>query len=62
MVMTVLWAELRSVVARSNLARNVGILQQNYFDKLDTWISRRVTFCLHTVCSTVELTGGPRGG
>jgi hypothetical protein len=44
MVMTVLWAELWSVVARCNLAGNVGILEQNYFDKLDTWVSRRVTF------------------
>ncbi len=36
MVMTVLWAELMSVVARCNLAGIVGILQQKYFDKLDT--------------------------
>jgi hypothetical protein len=40
MVMTVLWAELWSVVARCNLAGNIGIQQQNYFDKLDTWVSR----------------------
>ncbi len=46
MVMTVLWAELWSVVARCNLAGNVGNLQQHYFDKLDTWISRGGTFCL----------------
>ncbi len=32
--------------ATSNLAGNVGILHQNYFDKIDTWLSRRVTFCL----------------
>ncbi len=40
MVMTVLWAELWAVVARCNPAGNVGILQQNYFDKLDTWVSQ----------------------
>jgi hypothetical protein len=40
----VLWAELWSVVARCNLAGNVGILQQNYFDKLDTLSKKGGTF------------------
>ncbi len=44
MVMTVLWAELWSVVACCNLAGNVGILQQNYFDKLDTRSKKVGTF------------------
>jgi hypothetical protein len=44
MVMTVLWAELWSVVARCNLAGNVGTLQQNYFDKLDTRSKKGGTF------------------
>ncbi len=52
MVMSVLWAELWSVVARCNLAGNVGILQQNYFDKLDTQNKKGGTFCLLIACST----------
>ncbi len=40
----VVWAELWSVVARCNLAGNVGILQQNYFDKLDTRSKKGGTF------------------
>jgi hypothetical protein len=44
MVMKVLWAKLWSVVARCNLAGNVEILQQNYFDKLDTRSKKGETF------------------
>ncbi len=60
MVMTVLWAELWTVVARCNLAGNVGILQQNYFDKLDTRKKKEGHFgCLHCVFygTTNELEG-----
>jgi hypothetical protein len=50
MVTTVLWAELWSVVARCNLAGNVGILQQNYFDKLDKYLGFSLRDILLAYC------------